>query len=148
MFEIEVDYVQVCSCNISDVDEQRIKDYIKSNPEKFKFMSEKKAIIEAIFELKIDLFNDYVELTGYTNDIRWSEFEDRSAEEILNNQYQESVMGRFKPGDRVYHRNLKQYGIFVEYAWESKEECDVDFEMDDGEIEQKHVSVSWLDLVE
>ncbi len=84
MFEIEVDYVQVCTCNISDVDEQRIKDYIKSNPEKFKFMSEKKAIIEAISELDIDLFNDYVESDGYTNDIRWSGYEERSAEEILN----------------------------------------------------------------
>ncbi len=85
MFEIEVDYVQVCTCKISDEDEQRIKDYIKNNPEKFEFMSEKKAIIEAVSELDIDLFNDYVESDGYTNDIRWSEFEERSAEEILNN---------------------------------------------------------------
>lgn len=35
---------------------------------------------------------------------------------------------KFKPEDRVYHINLKQYGIFVGYAWESNEECDVDFE--------------------
>ena len=55
---------------------------------------------------------------------------------------------KFKPGDRVYHRSLKEYGTFIGYAWESKEEFDVDFEMDDGEIEQKHVSVKWLDLVE
>lgn len=41
MFEIEVDYVQVCTCKISDEDEQRIKGYIKSNPEKFEFMPEK-----------------------------------------------------------------------------------------------------------
>lgn len=53
----------------------------------------------------------------------------------------------FKPGDKVFHRNLKQYGIFIGYAWESKEECDVEFEID-GEIEQKHVSINWLDLVE
>ena len=84
MFEIQVDYVQVCTCKISDVDEQRIKDYIKSNPEKFEFMSEKNAIIEAVYELEIDLFNEYVESDGYTNDIRWSEFEKRSVEEILN----------------------------------------------------------------
>ena len=55
---------------------------------------------------------------------------------------------KFKTGDRVYHRNLKQYGTFIGYAWESEEECDVDFEMDDGEIEQKHVSVKWLDLAD
>ena len=53
---------------------------------------------------------------------------------------------KFKHGDRVYHRNLKQYGFFIGYAWESDEECDVDFETEDGEMEQKHVSVSWLDL--
>lgn len=50
----------------------------------------------------------------------------------------------FNPGDRVYHKNLKLYGTFVGYAWESYDECDVDFEMEDGEIEQRHVSVSWL----
>jgi len=54
--------------------------------------------------------------------------------------------GKFKHGDRVYHRNLKQYGIFIGYAWESDEECDVDFEIEDGEMEQKHVSVNWLEL--
>lgn len=47
-------------------------------------MSEKNAIIEAVYELEIDLFNEYVESDGYTNDIRWSEFEKRSVEEILN----------------------------------------------------------------
>lgn len=52
---------------------------------------------------------------------------------------------KIKPGDKVYHRQLKLYGIFVGYAWETDEECDVDFKMEDGEIEQRHVSVSWLD---
>lgn len=84
MFEIEVDYVQVCTCKISDENEQMIKNYINDNPEKFEFMSVEKAIIEAVSELDIDLFNDYVESDGYTNDIRWSELEERSAEEILN----------------------------------------------------------------
>ena len=50
----------------------------------------------------------------------------------------------FKHGDRVYHRNLKQYGTFIGYAWESEKECDVNFETEDGEMEQKHVSVNWL----
>ena len=31
----------------------------------------------------------------------------------------------FKPGDRVYHKNLKLYGTFIDYAWESDDECDV-----------------------
>ena len=54
----------------------------------------------------------------------------------------------FKPGDKVYHKNLEQYGIFIEYAWESDEECDVDFEEEDGCMIQKHVSIDQLDLVE
>lgn len=53
---------------------------------------------------------------------------------------------KFNPGDKVYHRNLKKYGTFIGYAWESKEECNVDFEIEDGAIEQKHVSVNWLEL--
>lgn len=52
---------------------------------------------------------------------------------------------KFKTGDRVYHRNLKLYGTFLNYAWESNEECDVDFETDNG-LEQRHVSVSLLEL--
>ena len=40
---------------------------------------------------------------------------------------------KFKHGDRVYHKNLKQYGFFIGYAWESEEECDVDFETEDGD---------------
>lgn len=44
---------------------------------------------------------------------------------------------KFKHGDRVYHSNLKQYGTFIDHAWESEEECDMDFETEDGEIEQK-----------
>lgn len=52
---------------------------------------------------------------------------------------------KFKYGDRVYHKKLKQYGTFIGYAWESEEECDVDFETEDGEMEQKHVSVNWLE---
>ena len=55
---------------------------------------------------------------------------------------------KFKHGDRVYHKNLKQNGTFIGYALESEEECDVDFETEDGEMEQKHVSVSWLELVQ
>lgn len=50
----------------------------------------------------------------------------------------------FKPGDRVFHKNLRLIGTFVGYAWESDEEADVDFEMGDGLIEQRHVSINQL----
>jgi hypothetical protein len=51
----------------------------------------------------------------------------------------------FKKGDKVFHKNLNLFGIFVDYAWENpNEEADVDFEMEDGYIEQRHVSINQL----
>lgn len=55
---------------------------------------------------------------------------------------------KFKVGDKVYHNNLKLYGTFVGYAWETDEECDVDFLMKDGDIEQRHVTVSCIELAD
>ena len=63
---------------------------------------------------------------------------------MINNTLDTQV--KFNPGDRVYHRNLEMYGTFIEYAWESDGECDVKFE-EDG-LEQRHVSVNWLELVD
>ncbi|WP_288681561.1 hypothetical protein [uncultured Eubacterium sp.] len=53
----------------------------------------------------------------------------------------------FKKGDKVYHKNLKKFGKFIGYAWESREEADVDFIMEDGYVEQRHVSVNQLEKV-
>ena len=50
----------------------------------------------------------------------------------------------FNKGDRVFHKNLKLFGTFVDYAWETNAEADVDFEMEDGYIEQRHVSINQL----
>lgn len=45
----------------------------------------------------------------------------------------------------MFHKNLKLFGIFVDYAWENpNEEADVDFEMEDGYTEQRHVSINQL----
>lgn len=52
----------------------------------------------------------------------------------------------FKKGDKVFHKNLELFGTFVDYAWENpNEEADVDFEMEDGYVEQRHVSINQLD---
>lgn len=51
----------------------------------------------------------------------------------------------FKLGDIVYHKNLRLVGTFIGYAWESDEEADVEFKMEDGCIEQRHVSVNQLE---
>lgn len=83
MFKVEAHDMVVLTCVISDEDEQRIRQYIKNNPEKFEFTSPEKQIIQAIGELEIDLYKDSVESDSYTEDIGWSEFEERTAEEIL-----------------------------------------------------------------
>lgn len=51
---------------------------------------------------------------------------------------------KFKNGDRVFHKNLELFGTFVGYAWETNVEADVDFETEDGYIEQRHVSINQL----
>lgn len=51
---------------------------------------------------------------------------------------------KFKKGDRVFHKNLELFGTFVGYAWETNAEADVDFETEDGYIEQRHVSINQL----
>lgn len=60
-----------------------------------------------------------------------------------NNGWSDITEKKFKSGDKVYHKNLKEYGTFVDYAWNSDEECHVDFVMNNT-IEQRHVSVSCL----
>lgn len=84
MFEIEAHNMVICTCHISDEDEQRIRQHIHNNPEKFQYKSDEEAIIQAIEDLKINLYDQYVESNSYTDDVVWSEFEDCSPEEILN----------------------------------------------------------------
>lgn len=87
MFKIEIEYITENTCTISDEQEKQIKKYIKDHEhdDRYEFWNEEDQIIHAIEDLEINLFeNDYVESDGYTNGIRWSEFEDSSAEEILN----------------------------------------------------------------
>lgn len=83
MFEIEAHNMVICTCTISNEDETRIRQYIHNNPEKFQYKSDQEAIIQAIEDLKIDLYDQYVESDSYTDNVVWSEFEERSAEEIL-----------------------------------------------------------------
>ena len=53
---------------------------------------------------------------------------------------------KFKSGDKVYHRHLKQFGTFVQYNTLSDDECYVDFVNEDGYTECKIVSVSQLQI--
>lgn len=84
MFEIEAHNMVICTCQISDEDEKRIKEYVANHPEEFKCCDAKESILKAINILDdIEIYNNYVESDSYTEEICWSSFEDRSAEEIL-----------------------------------------------------------------
>lgn len=88
MFKIEVVENVYNTVYISDEDEQKIKDYIKLNSEEFKYMGNDRKICKAVWDLyydgDIDIFNgDNVVSDTNVEEINWSGFEKRSAEEIL-----------------------------------------------------------------
>ena len=75
------------TCELSDEDEKKVINYIKDNPEEFEFMDSENAIILAVGLLyedgKIELYKNAIESDYLTEKIDWSEFEERSADEIL-----------------------------------------------------------------
>lgn len=89
MFKIEAVATVYYTCSLSDEDGQKVLNYIKENPEKFEFMSGEEKIVKAAEKLyeenEIDLYQFSDESDFSTEEIKWSEFEDKTAEEILNN---------------------------------------------------------------
>ena len=87
MFKVEVVGTICYTCVLSNEDEEKVINYIKDNPEEFEFMDNKEAISSAVNILygdsEINLYNDATESDYVTEEINWSEFEERSAEEIL-----------------------------------------------------------------
>ena len=88
MLKVEV-VGRICyTCELSDEDEAKVVNYIKDNPEEFEFMTEKESIIAAVDILyndsEIELYGNAIESDYSTEEINWSEFEKRSADEILN----------------------------------------------------------------
>ena len=89
MFQIEVVEKVWHTATISDEEEQKVKDYIKCNPDEFEYMNEEEAICKAVFDLyydgEIEIYNDdCVDSDTNTEEVNWSEFEDCSGKEILN----------------------------------------------------------------
>lgn len=88
MLKVEVIERVHHTATLSDEDEQMVLDYIKANPETFEFMSDKDKIILAVSDLyadgDIDVYQDTVESDMETEDICWSEYEERTVEEILS----------------------------------------------------------------
>lgn len=87
MLKIEAVARVVYTCELSDEDEQKVLQHIKNNPDEFEFMSAKDKLIKAIDELytdcEIELYESSVESDCSTEEIKWSEFEERKAEDIL-----------------------------------------------------------------
>lgn len=87
MFKIEAVATVYYTCSLSDEDGQKVLNYIKENPEEFEFMSNKKKILKAVEKLsddcEIELYDDSTESDFSTDELRWSEFEDKTEEEIL-----------------------------------------------------------------
>lgn len=89
MFKVEAVATVYYTCELSDEDGQKVLNYIKENPEEFEFMSDKKKILKAVdilfSDCEIELYDNAVESDFNTDEIRWSEFEDKKPEEILEN---------------------------------------------------------------
>lgn len=93
MIKVEAVATVYYTCSLSDEDEKKVLDYIKDNPDEFESMSDKEKIIKAVKKLyeedpEVNVYDDSVESDFTTEEFRWSEFEDRAAEEILNGENQ------------------------------------------------------------
>lgn len=88
MFKIQAVATVYYTCSLSDEDSQKVIDCIKENPEEFEFMTDKEKIVRAVGILsdncEIELYDDCIDSDFNTDEIRWSEFEERTAEEILS----------------------------------------------------------------
>jgi hypothetical protein len=76
---------------LSDRQEEKIRNYIKDHPEEFEYLIEKEAIVKAVetlyCERDLNIYDDdetgVVESDFTFDGVSWSEFEDRSPEEIF-----------------------------------------------------------------
>lgn len=88
MFKIEAVATVYYTCSLSDEDSQKVIDYIKENPQEFEFMTDKEKILKAVQELyeedEISPYDSSDESDFLTEEFRWSEFEERTAKEILS----------------------------------------------------------------
>ena len=88
MLKVEVIETVYHTATLSDEDEEKVLAYIKSNPEKFEYMDAEEKITKAVWDLyfeenAINIYKNTVDSEAETEAINWSEFEERSADEIL-----------------------------------------------------------------
>lgn len=89
MMKIEVVERIWHTSTLNDEEEKKIKEYVKSNPEKFEYVSTKESVLQAAYELygrgEINLYRDSVESDVETEELKWSEYEEKTPDEILGN---------------------------------------------------------------
>ena len=87
MFKIESVATVHYTCWLSDEDSQKVIDYIKENPEEFEFTTNEDKIVKAVEKLyeddEISPYDSSDESDFSTEEFQWSEFEERTAKEIL-----------------------------------------------------------------
>ena len=87
MLKVEAVTTTWFTCTLTDKEEKKVVDYIKENPDEFEFMDKKDAIAKAVEILyendEIKLYDNATESDFSTDEIKWSEFEERIPEEIL-----------------------------------------------------------------
>jgi hypothetical protein len=86
MLKVEAVGTVYYTCELSDEEEEKVINYVKNNSDDFDYIDEE-TIMEAVRELwangEIELYANSTESDYSTEEINWSEFEDRSVEEIL-----------------------------------------------------------------
>lgn len=88
MFKIEAVATVHYTCWLSDEDSKKVIEYIKENQEEFEFMTDKEKILKSVQELyeedEISPYDSSDESDFSTEEFQWSEFEERTAKEILS----------------------------------------------------------------
>lgn len=88
MLKIEAVARVYYTCTLTDKEEQKVLEYIKNNEEEFEFIANKDKITKAVELLygedKIDLYGDSTESDFSTEEINWSEFEEREPDDFFN----------------------------------------------------------------
>ena len=88
MLKIEAVATTWFTCNLTDEEEKKVVDYIKENPDEFEFMGKENAIAKAVEILyendEINLYDSATESDFLTDEVKLSEFEERTAEEIID----------------------------------------------------------------
>lgn len=86
MLKVEAVGTVYYTCELSDEEEEKVINYVKNNSDDLDYIDEE-TIMEAVRELwangEIELYANSTESEYSTEEINWSEFEDRSVEEIL-----------------------------------------------------------------